>query len=208
METDLCTLDQFKNFFYLKAFDIIGNGSFKKHLAKCKETNDNWAIVMLNDVQHIQNIIRNIYNKVHEIPSTPNNIFEICKDIMSSAQPPIKMFAGTVTCSISGVICNQCLDFSKIHKQEGNVFVDAKFSHFFLFLWYTNKIEYIIRSYVRNWVLKQTETNYKQLCEKIQVDLHKQIEEMHKLFLLAYHHVMLSLQKLIDQQLHKIIVSF
>jgi hypothetical protein len=206
MNNTICTLDQFKNFFLLKAFDIIGNGTFKKHLSKCKETNDPWAINMTNDVQQIQTILKDLYTKVSELPSTPNNIPDICRDIMSSAQPPIRMFAGTVTCSITNKKVNQCLDFSKIHKKDKHIFVDAKFSHFFLFLWYTNKIEYIIRSYVRNWIFHQSETNFKKLCDIVQIDLEEKIIKMYNLFCLAYSHVICSINKMINSHLHRIII--
>jgi hypothetical protein len=203
----VCSEKQFKNFFLLKAFDIIGNGSFKKHLARCKDTNDMWAIEMNNDVQHMQAVIKEINVKVQDIPRTPNRIFEICKDVMTSAQPPVKMFAGTVTCTITKNICNRCLDFSKIHKKDTNVFVDARFSHFFLFLWYTNKIEYIIRSYVRHWVYSQTESDYKTLCEKIQSDLSTKINAMYCLYIKAYNHVMLTLSKLDTMHSQKILMD-
>ena len=203
----MCTYNQFQNFFYAKAFDIVSNGSFKKHLTKCKEANDQWAVDMYNDTQIIQNIIKDLQALVHEIPATPSKFFEVCKDVMSSAQPPIKMYAGTATCVLTNTICHHCLDFSKIHKKEGSVFVDAKFSQFFLLLWYCNKIEYIIRSFTRNWVDQQTEAqDFKTLCENIQNTFTPHITKIHNLFMLSHDHVVQSLHLLIAAQLHRPII--
>ena len=182
----------------MKAFDTIGNGSFRKHLAKCKEANDKWAVEMYTDVQFVANTVRELQYLVNDIPSVPFKLYDICLDIMSSAQPPIKMFAGVATCVLTNSVCNHCLDFSKVYKGENQVFVHGRFSNFFLFLWFCNKIEYIIRSYVRNWLeQQQANTSFKELCDKAQADLIHIIEKMHILYNLAYKHVQASLKKFI-----------
>lgn len=207
MSNEICSLDQFKHFFLAKAFDIIGCGTFKKHLAKCKEANDPWALTMCHNIAKVQTIINLFQNEIKEIPNTPCNMFEICKDVMCSAQPPVKMFAGSAVCALTGNICTHCVDLSKIYKVTQNTYVDARFSTFFLFLWYTNKIEHVIRSYIRNWLDNQKkDQNYTMLCEKIQVDLKEVIIKMHQLFIKAHHHVTCSVKNFIKVQTRRSIV--
>ena len=204
----VCTVSEFQSFFHAKAFDIIGNGTFKKHLAKCKEANDMWAIQMTADIQTIQNKIRDIQVLVHEIPASPCQFFEICRDVMSSAQPPVKMYAGTAMCALTQNICQHCLDFSKIHKNTKTLYIDARFSNFFLFLWFSNKLEYVIRSYVRSW-LEDTKKDLDQvtLCQMVQQDFKDKISSLHALFCLSYQHVTVSLQQLIHTRIHTPIVQ-
>lgn len=202
------TLDQFKNFFFAKAFDIIGNGQYKKYLAKCKEANDLWAVTMINDVSVVQNKIRDLQLKINDIPKIPNEIYGICKDVMSSAQPPLKIHAGVIHCIITNKKCNSGLDFSKIFKGRQNAYVDSRFSHFFLLLWYFNKIEYIIRSCVRFWMDGQCkDLSNKQLCEKIKIDFEMKIEKMYQLCVISFEHVFSSLKYLIEQKIRRPILQ-
>jgi len=93
--------DEFKNFFLAKAFDVVGNGSFRKHLARCKDVGDMWAVDMAASIQVMQGQIKEIVGAIQSMPQTPNKFHEICKDVMMSAQPPTKLHAGCVTCSIT-----------------------------------------------------------------------------------------------------------
>jgi hypothetical protein len=206
--SEICSIEQFRHFFLAKAFDIIGCGTFKKHLAKCKEANDPWAIAMCNNITKMQQVLNNLQNEIKEIPNSPCKMFEICKDVMCSAQPPVKMFAGATTCALTGNVCVHCLDLSKIYKVPQNTYVDASFGTFFVFLWYANKIEHVIRSYIRNWLDNQKkEQNYTVLCEMIQKDLDDTILKMHKLFNRAYSHVMISVRRFIEVQNRRSIVQ-
>ena len=208
----MVSLPQFQNFFYAKAFDIIGNNTFKKHLAKCKEANDAWAIEMCADINSVQSLLRDTQQIVQEAASSGvNKIFVISKDVMNSAQPPIKLYTGVVTCEITNQKCTQCLDFSKIQKNFRSLYIDARFSQFFLLLWYLNKIEYIIRSYVRHWLETNQATvkelNFRGVCDLIQTVFPEKIQVMHKLFNLSYQHVSASLALLQQNQMHRVILN-
>jgi hypothetical protein len=204
---DCFTLDQFQNFFYAKSFDIIGNGTYKKFLARSKEINDQWALSMSSDINVVQTKIKDIQNLVNDIPRLPNDLQNICKDVMSSAQPPMKMHAGTMKCILTQRFCNNALDFSRIIKEKTHAYVDARFGHFFLLLWYFNKIEYIIRSCVRHWLdMQQKDMCNKELCDKLFQDFHGKTEKMHKLCITAHQHISISLNHIINKQfLHPIL---
>lgn len=55
----------------------------------------------------------------------------------------------------------------------GRIMVHAKFSHFFLMLWYVNKIEHVVRNYAKCWVCERKpqddtdreQTDIQSLCE-------------------------------------------
>lgn len=196
MDPQVLDLDTFRGYFFAKAFDVVGNGSYKKHISQCKEVGDPWAVEMTNSIQVVQAHIRDIAGAVHAMPHTSNQLHEICRDVMMSAQPPIKLHAGCVTCSITDRQCMKCLDLSKTHKGPSHVFVDARFCFFFMLLWYCNKIEYIIRSFTRTWLDSHSgEETFQSICCKMQEEMEDQVVSMHKLFTAAHSHTMKTLER-------------
>jgi hypothetical protein len=194
-------LRDFKDFFLAKAYDVVGNGSYRKHLAKCKEGGDPWALEMCNSIQTMQCHIRDVTQAVHNMPQTPNRLHEICKDVMMSAQPPIRLHAGCVKCCITDKQCMRCLDLSKTHKTSASVYVDARFCYFFMLLWYCNKLEYIIRSFIRTWLDSRGEDEtFQEICKSIHEEMSNRIDSMHRLFVVAKSHIMKTLEKYSETQ--------
>lgn len=194
--TEECTYEEFKNFFYAKAFDVIGNGTFRKHLAKCRDAGDPWAVKMSLHVQAVQGHIKAIHSTVHSMPQTSNNMHEICKDVMVGAQPPTRLHAGCVRCSVTKRQCMKCLDLTRNHKGSQSLFIDARFSLFFMLLWYCNKIEYIIRSYTRTWLdSRSDQETYEAQCRAIQSEMEGVQQSMYNLFTSGKRHITETLKK-------------
>lgn len=196
----MCTLEEFRGFFLAKAFDVVGNGTYRKHLARCKDVGDPWAVTMSAQLQSVQSHAREVHTAVMSMPqSNTNRLAEICKDVMMSAQPPIRLHAGCSVCCITGRRCMKCLDLSKTHKSHAHVHVDPRFCFFFMLLWYCNKLEYIVRSYTRTWLdIRSEDETFKDICCALQVDMESQIVQMHKLFLVAKEHVLCTLKQYTD----------
>lgn len=187
---------EFQDFFLAKAYDVVGNGAYKKHLARCKDGGDMWAVDMSNHIQSMQSHIKDVASAVQNMPQTPNKLHEICKDVMVSAQPPIKLHAGCVTCCITDKTCMKCLDLSKTHKSGSCVFVDARFCFFFMLLWYCNKLEYIIRSFTRTWLDARSEDDtFQDICKALVREMEQRIASMHRLFVVAKSHIILTLKR-------------
>lgn len=193
------TLAEFRSFFLAKAYDVVGNGAFRKHMARCKDVGDVWAVEMAASIQVVQNQIKDVASAVQSIPQTPNKFHEICRDVMMSAQPPTKLYAGCVTCSITGKQAIKCLDLSKTHKSNSNIFVNARFCYFFMLLWYYNKVEYIIRSFTRTWLDSRSEDEtYQDICKSMQEEMQETIRQMHKLFVIAKDHITATIDKYVE----------
>jgi hypothetical protein len=198
-----CTIEEFRGFFLAKAFDVIGNGAYRKHLARCKESGDPWAVLMGGHLQAVQSHVREVNVAVAAIPPTSSHIGDICRDVMVSAQPPIRLHAGCATCAITGRRCMKCLDLSKTHKGHAHIYVDPRFCYFFMLLWYCNKLEYIVRSFTRTWLDSRRDTEtFKGLCTAMQNELEPRIVSMHRLFVLAKDHVLLTLSRYATSQKH------
>ena len=186
-----CTLEDFRGFFLAKAYDVVGNGAYRKHLARCKESGDPWALTMTLQLQTVQAQIREVHTAVAAMSPVPSKLNEICKEVMMSAQPPIRLNAGCVTCCITGRRCLKCLDLSKAHKSNSHVYVDPRFCLFFMLLWYCNKLEYIIRCFTRTWLDGRPDgETFKTLCCALRDEIDPTVARMHGLFVSAKDHVL------------------
>jgi len=88
-------LEDFQAYAQTKAYDVISAGHFKRHLGTCRENGDRWAVVMYNRQNKVAGKIREVFALVNQL-STPRSqpIQRVCKDVMSCAQPPIKVVTG------------------------------------------------------------------------------------------------------------------
>lgn len=195
MTTEACSLYAFESFFLFKCYDVISNGQFKKHLLRSKDTGESWAVKMASEVQLVQACINKVQAAVASMPHVGNKLHDICRVVMNSAQPPVKLYLGVCNCGITNSVCTQSLDLSKTARSTKPIRVSLKFCHFFMMLWLCNKIEYVVRSVCRGWMdgRESTET-YKELCEAIKGEQSEFIRNMHKLFSAAYSHVTQTLE--------------
>jgi hypothetical protein len=141
--------DQFAAYFHYKTCDVLTNGQYKRHLTLCKERGDNWAIELYNKQNKIHQCIKQVHARVNGISQT--KVGMACKNVTNCAQPPIKIFMGFSTCSITGITSDKCLDLSKNGKKNQEIHIHPKFAYFFLFLWYVCKLEYVVRSCSKCW---------------------------------------------------------
>ena len=89
------TLEDFQAYAQTKAYDVISAGHFKRHLGVSRENGDRWAVVMYNRQNKVASKIREVFTLVAQL-TTPRSqpIQRVCKDVMSCAQPPIKVVTG------------------------------------------------------------------------------------------------------------------
>jgi len=121
----------------------------------------------------------------------------ICRDVMASAQPPIRVFTGFSRCSLTGEALDYSIDLTRAGKNSKGVYVHLRFWHFFIFLWFTAKIEYIIRSCTKQWMeaLQDPQASPKDftgLCERFRGENEPLIHQMGALFQRAHDFVSVS----------------
>ena len=96
------TEEDFHAYSQIKAYDVISAGNFKRHMSQSRDNGEKWAILMYNRQNAVQNRVRDVSSLVGQL-TMPNSVHiqRICKDVMSCAQPPIKVLTGHNTCYIS-----------------------------------------------------------------------------------------------------------
>lgn len=152
----MLTIEDFMAYAQCKAFDVISSGHFKRHLGTCRENGDKWAIVMYNRQNKVAAKVREVFTLVNQL-TTPRgrHIQQVCKDVMSCAQPPIKVVTGENTCFLTGVRSEHCIDLTRMGKNAKEVFVHTRFWHFLVLLWFSAKLEYVIRACTKQWLESQ-----------------------------------------------------
>ena len=194
----MLSFDDFHAYAQAKAFDVISSGHFKRHLGTSRENGERWAVVMYNRQNKVAGKVREVFALVGQL-TTPRSqhIQKICKDVMSCAQPPIKVLTGENVCSLSGVCAEHCIDLTKAGKHSTEVFVHPRFWHFFVLLWFCAKLEYVIRACTKQWLdvngTKPTPSSYTALCEEYVVQNQKFNERLFLLLEKALEYTTLSL---------------
>jgi hypothetical protein len=170
-QNSMITLDDFHAYAQSKAFDVISSGQFKRHLGACRENGDKWAVVMYNRQNKVNLRVRELFSLVNQL-TTPRSqqIQKICKDVMACAQPPVKVLTGRNTCCITGVTADHCIDLTRTGKNSAEVYVHPRYWHFFVFLWFCAKLEYVIRACTKQWLeihrIKNLPQQATELCEE------------------------------------------
>lgn len=196
--------EDFHSYVQIKAYDVISSGHFKRHLSTCRDSGDKWAIQMYNGQNMVQNKVREISALVAQL-NTPHSqkVQRVCKDVMSCAQPPVKVLTGFNTCCLSGALVEHCLDLTRAGKNPKEVFVHPRFRQFFMLLWYCAKIEYVIRACTKQWLDTQEgrpcAENYTRMCEEYSAQNEEFNERLYRLFLKGVQYTTSSLVLYRDQ---------
>lgn len=188
MSAALLSQDDFRAYTQIKAYDVISSGFFRRHLSACRDNGDKWAIHMYNGQNTVQGKVRELFGLVAQL-TTPQSskVHKVCRDVMSCAQPPVKVLTGFNTCVLTGASVEHCIDLTRVGKNPKEVYVDPRFRHFFMLLWFCAKIEYVIRACTKQWIDNQDEKpspeNYTQMCEGFTQENTEMMDRMHSLFL-------------------------
>lgn len=198
MSTSCSTHDpeEFVGFMLSKAYDVLSEGHFKKHLIQCRDRGDAWAVRMHAQQTRIAQRCRKIQTRIGGMHDTPQQAewAGVCRDVMASAQPPIRVFTGYSRCSLTGEALDYSIDLTRAGKNSKGVYVHLRFWHFFVFLWFTAKIEYIIRSCTKQWMEAlqdpqahpEPRKDFTALCERFRAENEPLIQQMGALFQRAH----------------------
>jgi hypothetical protein len=195
---NMVTQEEFLAYAQIKAFDVISSGHFKRHLSQSRENGDRWAVLMYSRQTTVQNRVKDVFSLVAQL-TTPNSatIQRVCKDVMSCAQPPIRVLTGRNVCCISGVSTEHCVDLTRVGKNSKEVLVHPRFWHFFVLLWFCAKLEYVIRACTKQWLeshdMHATPDNYTTLCEEFSHQNSELVEQLYRLFEKAINYISQSL---------------
>jgi hypothetical protein len=195
----LVTEEDFLAYAQIKAYDVISTGQFKRHLSQSRDNGNKWAIDMYQRQSQVQARIRELFSLVSQLEvSSGQSVQRICKDVMTCAQPPVKIVAGHNTCALTGVQVEHCVDLTRVGKNSREVYVHPRFWYFFMMLWFCSKLEYVIRACTKHWLdsarpRAADSRNVTRLCEDYTDQNQELIRRMFQLFVKGMDYVTLSL---------------
>jgi hypothetical protein len=151
---DAITYEAFKAFFCSKAFDVIGNGSYRSFLVRCRDNNDEWALQTHRHISAVTERIRGVTVLLTQLRRGPTSGLGIaCKHIITNTTPPSHSACTWNVCQISGQHSADCVELTRSqHKTACPVYVHIKYIRFLHLLWFVCKIEHVIRNYTRHWL--------------------------------------------------------
>ena len=196
MQSPPCSLENFTHFFNARAYDIIGEGTFRKHLTTCKDSADPWALEMVCGIQSVLGNIKSVNVHVAKLQQSYPKVGNICKNVTLAAQPPIRLHAGQTYCEITQQPCSHSLCLPS-GTRGVSTYVHVRFCRFFMFLWFVSKIEYVVRCYVRSWLQTQDKSNssYVEIAEQV-LSMQPLLLQLHSVFVSALQHINTSVEEI------------
>ena len=205
--SDLIDEPSFVGFMLAKSYDVLSDGSFKRHLIQCRDRGDAWAVGMHAQLTRVAAACKRVQTHITSMQDTPQHRewATICRDVMASAGPPVKVFTGRTQCHLTGTGLDHSLDLSKAGKNAKEIRVHLRFFYFFLYIWLISKIEYVIRSSVKSWLEPEpahdppdtpaspANRDITGLCERFRVENEPLIGSFARLFVRAHAYVTASI---------------
>jgi hypothetical protein len=166
--------DKLKNFILFKAYDIIGDGGYRRFILKNKNNGEQWAVVLYNDSQYVSRYVRSILNLVNRMQFNAScaKLHKICQRVINDLNPPSISNQGWCICALTGMRTENTTQLGRSNKVE-SCHVHRKFYKFFCMLWFIARIELCIKYFTMQWLQKNNtglEQNIQTLCTKLQAD--------------------------------------
>ena len=198
MEEQQPCWEDFLAFTVCRSMDVIYSAQFKRHLSTCRERGDPWAVDMSNAQGRMAARCKEWTTQMLRMQS--DTLKQVCRDVINSSQPPVKLVTVPGVCAISGQKIEHCLNLTRLSKNSKSVLVHTRYWHFCIFLWYCSKLEYIVRAYAKNWLESQGPVSLEldqlpQLMRRFTEQNQDNIVKMHRLYQMAAAYASASLKK-------------
>ena len=196
MATEDVTSIEFEDYVFCKAFDAIGgDGSYKRYVFQCAENDEPWAIRMHASVSRVSQVIREMHALVERVRAIACPLARVCTEVVTSMHAPVRVVTTLSACCLTDTQSKMCIDVSRATKTDTPITVHAKFRYFVLMLYYTHRLEHVVRSMTKAWLARQdTEMSMAELTDRFRAQNVELVAQMHTAFVKGYAHVVKSLQ--------------
>jgi hypothetical protein len=188
---DLMNPSKLRNYILFKAFDIVGDGGYRRFLLKNKNNGEAWAVSMYNDTQHTNRCLRTTLQLIGQLAGNVPcvKLFKICQRVTNDMNPPALSTHGWCICALTGMRTENTTQIGRSNK--GDIcHVHRKFHIFFTMLWFISRFELCIKYATLQWLQENNSSvnNIQTLCEKLQKD-QSFTESISKSIIMATQHV-------------------
>lgn len=186
--------EDFKEFVKAKVLEAIStDNSYRKHINK--HSSEPWAKQRQASISRVMSMVKKTQNLVDCAKSSETNVGAMCAEVVSSMHAPTRRHLGEACCLVSQKKLTSSIDISRVNRPSGKLTVDPKYSYFVLMLYYTYRLEHVVKSMVKIWLERQDEELTKaELADKF-FDVHGEvIPQMYNRFVEGTQYVDRSLQ--------------
>lgn len=151
--SDPLTLADVETYVKFKAFDVIGNGSYRKYVNSCRERGEDWAQKMMESVGQVLSATKRVQHLVSDLQSAgKNGLYLLCQTVIENNTPPIDQNTVISECSVSGKAKCQCIVLKCKGRGAPFIMVQNRFGHFVLMLWTVFKMDLVIKTVTRDFI--------------------------------------------------------
>jgi hypothetical protein len=213
-------------FLTLRAYDIISNGQYKKHVVQNKENYENWAIELYAQYQQTLSCLRNVTQIQTQIRACGyDRLATLCNIITECSEYPFTINSEWSICYLTGVRCKHSLQvkrnqimftstkrarlstsiqMSTMHPTRSSDTIDihSKFRQFLVSYWLLSRFDTVIKVIIRQWINRSDDTdtaNFSVLCRKFSSDI-TFLESIENLFFHSWVHVQKSVSMLVSSK--------
>lgn len=164
------TLEDVEAYVKYKAFDVIGNGSYRKYVNSVKERGESWATDVLQHVSAVSAAVKYIQTLVGDLQNAYNRrgLYQLCQAVIENNTPPIDQATVIAECIVSGKDKCHCIVLRCKGRGASSITVQGRFSHFILMLWTVFKMDLVIKTTTRDFIDSldnSDDMSMKQLCD-------------------------------------------
>ena len=215
-----------RRFLTLRAYDIISNGQYKKHVVQNKENCENWAVDLYAQYQQTLSCLRDVTQIQTQIRACGyDRLATLCSIVAECSEYPFTTNSDWSICYLTGVRCKYSLQvkrnqlmftstkrarlstsiqMSAMHPTRSTDTIDihSKFRQFLVSYWLLSRFDTVIKVMIRQWINQCQDidsTEYSLLCRKFSNDVTFQ-GNIENLFFNSWVHVQKSVSKLVSSK--------
>jgi hypothetical protein len=197
--------DRMRNFVLFKAYDVIGNGGYRRFVLKNKNNGEKWATTLYNDTHYVSRHVRATLLLVNRLQYTAScvKLHKLCQRVINDLNPPIISTHGWCICALTGMRTENTTQLGRSNKGDA-CHVHRKFFKFFCMLWFIARVDLCVKYFTVQWLQthnNEEEQNIQTLCEKFEADS-QAVQSMCDRFSHAIAHVSMSVLTHIDHVGH------
>jgi hypothetical protein len=213
-------------FLTLRAYDIISNGQYKKHVVQNKEICEHWAVQLYMQYQQTLCCLRNVTQVQAQIRAFGyDRLASLCNIVSECNEYPFTTNSTWSVCYLTGVRCKYSLQLKRNQSvftstkraklstsiqmstipssiTTDNIDIHSKFRVFLVSYWLLSRFDTVLKVLVRQWMHQLNEkdcTDYSLLCRKFSADVVFQ-DSIVDLFFHSWVHVQQSVHMLISSK--------
>jgi hypothetical protein len=109
-----------ENFILFKAFDVIGDGGYRRFVLKNKNNGEHWAVNMYSDAQYTSRCLRATLQLVAQLAGNVPcvKLYKICQRVINDMNPPSVSTHGWCICALTGMRTENTTQLGRSNKGE------------------------------------------------------------------------------------------